>query len=318
MRIFLTSLSALLCCALLMGAVGLDAPVMPSKSFYINDYAGVIESENRDNMLKIAQKLYEETDVQAVVLTVESFGSLAPDDYTKKIFDSWMIGETNGADGKKGILILLCTEEKRIITWSNTDITATYSIDMADKLATEGKFNDAVSFCFFAVVDSVYREYPVERDEQVSSKHGSTSEPSATGESVSQDARKTQNTEDAPNTQNTENSGATKKGGDRFYIVAFALFLLVALRAVRISMKYRKKYNSNKSYYSRTNPKKYDYRREVRHDDGDYPSGFGGLGNRKAIYGEAVDEAEDIGIKKHDYEDIFDEEEQDGQQDSDI
>lgn len=313
MKVFLASLSVLLCCVLFIGTVGLDAPVMPSKNFYINDYAGVIEDENHDNMLKIAQKLYEETDVQAVVLTVENFGSLAPDDYTKKIFDSWRIGETNGAVRKKGMLILLCTEEKRILTWSNTDITATYSIDMADKLAAEGKFNDAVSFCFFAVVDSVYREYPVGKDEQDSSKPENISENSANGEPVSQGTHKTQNTNDISITQNTETTGTTKNSGDRFYFVAFALFLLIMMRAVRVSAKYRKKYNSNKLYYSRSVPKKYNYGSAARHDDGDYPSGFGGLGNRKAIYGEDVDEAEDIGIKKHDYEDIFDEEEQDGQ-----
>lgn len=111
--------------------------------------------------------------------------------------------------------------------------------------------------------------------------------------------------------QNTQNTDATDNNNDRVYIVVFALFLLFALRAVRVSMKYRKKHNTNKSYYVRSIPKKYDYRRAVRHDDGDYPSGFGGLGNRKAIYGEDVNEAEDIGIKEHDYEDVFDGEEQD-------
>lgn len=315
MRIFLSGLSALLCCVLLMGAVGFDAPVMPTKSFYINDYAGVMEKESRDNMLKIAEKLYEETGVQAVVLTIESFGSFTSDEYAKKIFDSWGIGETHGTVTKKGMLILLCTEEKRIVTHSNTDITVTHSMDMANKLAAGGNFDDAASTCFFAVVDSVYRDYAVQNGEQISSgSENVISESSVTGESVSQGVPDTQSTEALPNTQNTNE---TNGENDRLYILAFGLFLLIALRAVRVSMKYRKKYNSNKSYYQRSIPKKYDYRRAVRHDDGDYPSGFGGLGNRKAIYGEDVDEAEDVGIKEHDYEDVFDKKEQNRQKDSD-
>lgn len=304
MRTFLSGLSVLLCCFLLMGSVGLGAPILPSKSYYINDHAAVIGQENRDSMLEAARELYEKTGVRAVLLTIENLDGRTPDEYAEIIFNSWEIGV-----GGVGILILLSTEEKRIVTKSNADISATYSMAAADKLAGEEQFEAAASNYFFAVVDSVYNKYPVvEEAAPVSPKPDtSRSESSVISEQQSQSVHETQNTE---TTQNTEDTKTSSTKDTIFYSISFVFFIFIIMRALRVSLQYRKKYNKNQTYYRRRSYLSSD-RREVRQDDGDYPSGFGGLGNRKAIYSEDADDSEDIGIIKRDDDDISGGDEQD-------
>lgn len=303
MRTFLSGLSVLLCGFLLMGSVGLSAPILPSKSFYINDHAVVIGQENRDSMLETAQELYEKTGVRAVLLTIENLDGRTPDEYAEVIFNSWEIGA-----GGVGILILLSTEEKCIVTKSNADISATYSMAAADKLAGAEQFDAAASNYFFAVIDSLYNKYPSGEDaEPVSPElEGVRSEASVASEQKSQSTPKTQDAETTSSTQGTQSTENTETSSTRstvFYSISFLFFIFIIMRALRVSFKYRKKYNKNDTYYRRSSYLS-SSRREVRQDDGDYPSGFGGLGNRKAIYSEDVDTSEDIGIIKRKGDDI--------------
>lgn len=82
------------------------APVAPTKSFYVNDYAGVIFSEHRDKIAALAKELERQTGVQAVMLTADSLGSQTIEQYAGDVMLGWEIG----GPGQNGFVILYVKE----------------------------------------------------------------------------------------------------------------------------------------------------------------------------------------------------------------
>ncbi len=270
MKRFLLVITIFISCTFFIGAIDNTAPVLPTNNFFINDYANVLDEQIRDSMLKAAKKLEAETGVQVVVLTVDGLGDRTLETYAKSIFNGWDIGGSE----KKGALILLDTSSKQVISLSGNGIKLDIAYKTSKNSALEGHFSDAVTSQFFAIIGNVYSI----------TEHSVNSE---RGTEISQGAQSTK---------------GTAKKLNIFYIVSIVLFLFIAMRGMRTSAKYRKKY------------KKPQYREHQtftntnscfsRHDDDEYPSGFGGLGTRAVIRGE---EADDAGIIKRRDDDDDDE-----------
>ena len=99
-------LFALTLCLTLTGA-GLDrVPILPTRDFYINDGAGILSVADRQRILAAATELYNETGVQAVVLTLihDLDDEDAVSELASMIFSGWEIG---GRDEGNGVLILI-------------------------------------------------------------------------------------------------------------------------------------------------------------------------------------------------------------------
>lgn len=264
-----------------MGSVGFDAPLMPSQDFYVNDHAGVIEIKEREVMLETAHEIYEKTGVRAVVLTVESFNGLEPADYAGRIFDSWQLGEVYGVVGAKGILILLCTEERHIVARTNTDVTINDTLAAAEKLAAKGKFSDAVSGCFYDLTDAIYAKGYI---------NGGAAAVFIEPERLLYDAEKDP-------AQKPRNRQVQKRGGTVQLVIITGIFALVMLSAF-LTRKKALRISRSSAYYKGMYQRTEYLSLTAKYDFDDYPTGFGGAGNRKAIYGEDVVEADDIRIIK--------------------
>lgn len=101
---------AILLIVLLAGP--LWAQKLPDPVGFVNDFAGVIDSNSSAEMEAIAQALQQKTGVEIAVVTVHSiepYGSI--DEYSIELATTWGVGK-KGED--TGILLLLAIQERKI------------------------------------------------------------------------------------------------------------------------------------------------------------------------------------------------------------
>lgn len=300
MRTLLSCVSVLLCGLLLMGAV--NAPVMQSQSFYINDHAGVISQENRDSMLQAAERLYEETGARAVLLTIENLDGRTPEEYAQDVYNAWELGAEGAA-----MLLLLSTEEKRFAIHSNTDIRVTDTeiavldaLAEADALAADEDFDLAASNCFVYIIDSMNSIY-LSKGEIAIKPSEASRVPTESSVISGRDTESVPKAEAATNTskaESTEETASSQTNAGTMVIAAAVLLcsFLVLSQTAKASRRRKPSAKLQQGEYNYQRIYSPDEPIVVRIDDVDCPPGFGGLGNRKAIYFEDVDDAEDIGI----------------------
>lgn len=108
--IIVTLVAMLLSVMLLQPEVSWAKPAVPehTDAFYVNDFAGVIDLKAENYMVNYGVKLHQETGAQVVLVTVESTGGAAMEEYAKTLFNSWGIGE---ADKDNGVLLLLSVKD---------------------------------------------------------------------------------------------------------------------------------------------------------------------------------------------------------------
>lgn len=85
-------------------------PAVPehTESFYVNDYANVIDIKAENYMVNYGVRLHQETGAQVVLVTVDSTGGASMEEYATTLFNSWGIGS---ADKNNGVLLLLSIED---------------------------------------------------------------------------------------------------------------------------------------------------------------------------------------------------------------
>ncbi|MBP2111072.1 TPM domain-containing protein [Paenibacillus silagei] len=79
-----------------------------SESFYVNDFAGVIDEKTENYMVNYGVKLYQETGAQVVLVTVDSTNGVSMEKYATSLFNSWGVGS---ADKNNGLLLLLSIKD---------------------------------------------------------------------------------------------------------------------------------------------------------------------------------------------------------------
>ena len=89
-----------------------EIPPRPTASsgIYVQDYAGVISNEDRQQMLRIGQDLDNKTTAQVAVITVSSLDGQSIEDYALAVLRSWGIG--NKAKNN-GVLIVVAVNDRR-------------------------------------------------------------------------------------------------------------------------------------------------------------------------------------------------------------
>ena len=76
---------------LLMGAV--PSELQPTNAFFVNDYANVIDEDTEQEIFALGKNLYEKSDAQVVVVTVDSLEGLSANEFAWEIGDSWKLGD---------------------------------------------------------------------------------------------------------------------------------------------------------------------------------------------------------------------------------
>lgn len=81
-----------------------------TNEFYVNDFAGVFTSEQKNDLVNKADDFAQKYDgVQVVITTVETLDGMSVEEYANKMYNTYGIGKNN-----MGVLILLSTGERKI------------------------------------------------------------------------------------------------------------------------------------------------------------------------------------------------------------
>ncbi|MDF2802401.1 MAG: hypothetical protein K0S61_2304 [Anaerocolumna sp.] len=106
----------------------------PTKTFYVNDYAKVIDKETKAALAKRGKALDEKYGAQVVLVTVQSTGTMSIDDYAYELFNNWGIGDKNK---NNGMLILLSIKDDNYWVLQGKGIEKTLTNDMISDMLWE-------------------------------------------------------------------------------------------------------------------------------------------------------------------------------------
>lgn len=79
----------------------------PTDRFFINDFANVMTDEDEQEVYQAGASLYQATDAQVVLMTVNDLGGQSLEDYALAIARGWGIGD---AEKNNGVLLLFTVD----------------------------------------------------------------------------------------------------------------------------------------------------------------------------------------------------------------
>ena len=112
--ILLSCCSATLFLTLGVNQLAQTSQKVPSPSGHVNDFAGVLSEQTRQQLETILSNLKLKTGIEFDVATVQSTGGLDISDYSLQLARDWNIGARNSL--KKSLLLLLAVDEKKSFT----------------------------------------------------------------------------------------------------------------------------------------------------------------------------------------------------------
>lgn len=142
----------------------------PTKTFYVNDFADVIDSKTEENITGVNLR-YEKTKErpQIVVVTVDSLQGLDEKAYAVELFKKWKIGNK---EYNNGLLILLAIKERRIkietgygLEGAITDAQAGRILDSSTGYLSSGDYSGGIESIFLQLANKVNEEYGYDEDE---------------------------------------------------------------------------------------------------------------------------------------------------------
>lgn len=95
---------------LLLPSLSLAKTAVPdhTDSFYVNDFAQVIDAKTENYMVNYGVKLHQKNGAQVVVVTVDSTNGTSMEEYATSLFNSWEVGT---AGKNNGVLLLLSIKD---------------------------------------------------------------------------------------------------------------------------------------------------------------------------------------------------------------
>ena len=141
----------------------------PQAAGYVNDFAGVIDSESEASLLTLCEELQRKTGAELAVVTVATVGDMDYTEYSTRLFEKWKIGEK---DKNNGVLLFLTVAERRVrvevgygLEGALPDITAGRILDqyVVDDLR-RGNVGQGFLKGARAIAGKIAEEYGVELD----------------------------------------------------------------------------------------------------------------------------------------------------------
>jgi len=148
-------------------------PSKPSTNIYVFDYADLIDSQDEQEMRKIAKSIDDKTKAQIVVVTVNDLSQMEIEEYSLNLFRNWGIGDR---EKNNGVLILVNKESLIANRRGRIRIEVGYGLEGAitdgkagailDNYALpafeEGEYSKGIKDTFMAVSAEVAKEYDLD------------------------------------------------------------------------------------------------------------------------------------------------------------
>ncbi len=139
---------------------------------YVNDYAGVIDSDSSQYILSVGKELEDKTGAEATVVVIDSLQGEPIESYANGIFRSFGIGQK---DKNNGLLILLSLKDKKwrveVGTGLEGAITDIESSRVMNEFAApkfkQNQYGEGIRAAYSALADNIAKEYNVKLDKAV-------------------------------------------------------------------------------------------------------------------------------------------------------
>lgn len=139
----------------------------PTENFFVNDFAGVLSSQDEQFLQQMAVALQNKTTAQAVVVVIDSLDDESIEDYALNLFREWGIGQK---DKNNGVLMLISVGDRR------SRIEVGYGLEGALPDGKTGRIQDDYMLPWFrqdnysegikngyiAIIQEIYKEYGIE------------------------------------------------------------------------------------------------------------------------------------------------------------
>ncbi len=150
-------------------AMALTVSVEPTERFFVNDFADVIDESAENAMYAAGVQLYQKTDAQVVVVTLDTIDGADIQEYGVQLGRAWGIGDK---EKDNGILLILAVEEREVgisvgygLEGAVTDMQSGIILDQyAIPYFQENDFSTGLFAAYDALINEVYLEYGLEAD----------------------------------------------------------------------------------------------------------------------------------------------------------
>lgn len=119
-------------------------PPAPTHGIYVQDHAGVLDSETKSKINSLGSKLAAKTKAQIVVLTVKSLEGASLDEYALEVLRRWGIGDKQL---NNGVLVLVAVNDRQ------SRIEVGYGLEGALNDARTGAVQDDYMIPYFTAND---------------------------------------------------------------------------------------------------------------------------------------------------------------------
>lgn len=146
-----------------------SAVVNPTKEFYVNDYAGLLNEETKNYIINTNRSLNSKCGAQIVVVTVPSLEGKSLEEYATETFRKFGIGSK---EKNNGLLLLLALEERQFRVEVGYGLegflpdakTGRIQDEYIIPYLKEDNWNEGIKNGFSAFLNIIAKEYNVEID----------------------------------------------------------------------------------------------------------------------------------------------------------
>ncbi len=136
----------------------------PDYSAFVNDYAGVLDSQWQSKIEELITKVESDTGAEIAVAIIDSLQGLTIEEYAVELFEKWGIGK---AREDNGVLLLIAIQERKLrievgygLEGAITDIEAGNIINNSiTPYFKQGDYNTGVYEGVAAIANEIYEEY---------------------------------------------------------------------------------------------------------------------------------------------------------------
>jgi uncharacterized protein len=138
-------------------------PNYPDYSSYVNDFAGVLQSDNKTQTEDLIAKVEKETSSEIAVAIINSLEGVTVEEYAVKLFEKWGVGKKKEDNG---VLLLVAIEDRKLrievgygLEGTITDLEAGNIID--NVIVPKFKQNDYSTGVYdgvVAIANEIYEE----------------------------------------------------------------------------------------------------------------------------------------------------------------
>lgn len=165
-KIKIIAIVFLLLVAFSFSVFAIDLP-QPTNNFFVNDFADVISSEHESEILNIGADLYNQTEAQVAVVTVDSLDGYDVEEYALELGREWGVGSE---ESNNGVVLLLSVNDRQVtiqvgyglegcLTDAKTGrILDTYAIPYL----FDDDFSTGLSEAYKAIISVICEEYGIE------------------------------------------------------------------------------------------------------------------------------------------------------------